>query len=99
MPGEYSHKHAVTVHAGPMADKRGTGWREDAAKLEEANERRIENPMKTPPNNLTSIDKAHTHGAKSDEGTFEQSDVTIGGDDVKIHGVDVKVRGDDVTLK
>jgi hypothetical protein len=67
-----------------MADKRGTDWRDDAAKLEALNQKRIENPMKTPPNDLTSIDKAHAARAKSDEGRFEQSETTVGGDDIKI---------------
>ena len=82
MPGEYSHEHPVTIHEGPMADKRGTGWRDDARKLEELNAKRIQNPMKTPPNDQTSIDKAHAAVAKSDEGRFDP-DIIIGGDDIK----------------
>jgi hypothetical protein len=56
------------IHEGPMADRRGTGWREAAAELEARAQERMENPMKTPPNRLTQIDKDHAARAKSDEG-------------------------------
>ncbi len=63
-----------------MADRRGTGWRQDAARLEAMAERRRENPMQTLPNNLTSIDKAHAARTKSDEGTIDpQADLAGGG--------------------
>ncbi|HYF95592.1 MAG TPA: hypothetical protein VD969_25545 [Symbiobacteriaceae bacterium] len=84
MPGEYSHEHPVTIHHGPMAGKRGSDWEDDARKLEELNAKRIENPMKTPPDDLTSIDKAHAARSKSDEGRWDQSESTVGGDDIKI---------------
>lgn len=64
-----------------MADRRGTDWRQDAAKLEALRQRRNENPMKAPPNNLTSIDKAHAFRAKSDEGSFDKTDLELEGDD------------------
>lgn len=73
-----------TVHEGPMADTRGTDWRQDAAKLEAINQRRIENPMKTPPNTLMSMDKAHAFRAKSDEGSFDKDDIMAGGDTVRV---------------
>lgn len=82
MPGEYSHEHPVTIHEGPMADKRGTSWREGARILEERNAERIQNPMKTPPNSLTSIDKAHTHSAKSDEGAWDTDVMNESFDDI-----------------
>jgi hypothetical protein len=83
MTGQYSHNHGVTIHEGPMADKRGTGWRDDAAKLEKLNQERIESPMQTLPNSMTTIDKAHAHGAKSDEGTVDKTANAMGGDEVR----------------
>ena len=65
-----------------MADKRGTSWRKDATDLERRNAERIHNPMKSPPNDQTSIDKAHASVAKSDEGRFDP-DIINGGDDIK----------------
>lgn len=82
MPGEYSHEHPVTIHEGPMAGTRGDSWREGARKLEERNAERIQNPMKTPPSNLTSIDKAHAHGAKSDEGRWDTDVMNESFDDI-----------------
>lgn len=82
--GEYSHTHGVTIHEGPMADKRGTGWRDDAAKLEALNEKRMQSPMQTLPNSMTTIDKAHAHGAKSDEGTVDKTDNAVGGDHIEV---------------
>ncbi len=70
----------VPIHEGPMADKRGTGWRDDAAKLEALNRERIDSPMQTLPNSMTTIDKAHAHGAKSDEGMVSKEDNAAGGD-------------------
>lgn len=84
MPGEYSHEHPVTIHHGPMAGKRGDDWEDDARKLEELNAKRIQNPMKTPPNDITSIDKSHAARSRSEEGRFEQSETNIGGDDIKV---------------
>lgn len=84
MPGEYSHEHPVTIHHGPMAGKRGDDWEDDARKLEELNAKRIQNPMKTPPNDITSIDKSHAARSRSEEGSFEQSETNIGGDDIKV---------------
>lgn len=75
MAQRYSHKHGVTVHEGPMADARGTGWRADAVRLEAENQERIENPMKTLPNRLTSIDKDRAARAKGDTGTVDATDV------------------------
>lgn len=74
------HKGQI-IHEGPMADRRGTDWRDDAAKLEALDDERIQNPMKTPPNNLTSIDKAHAHGAKGDEGRFNKTSLQLEGED------------------
>lgn len=75
------------VHEGPMADKRGTGWRQDAARLEALDQRRLENPMKTPPSGLTSIDKAHASRAKSDEGSIDEDELMAeGGDTVRGEG-------------
>jgi hypothetical protein len=54
-----------------MADTRGTGWREDAVELERQDEEQIENPHKTPPNRLTTIDKEHAARAKGDGGTMD----------------------------
>ncbi|MFZ5814145.1 MAG: hypothetical protein ACOY93_02410 [Bacillota bacterium] len=76
-------ENGYPVHEGPMADRRGTGWREDAAKLEAINQRRIENPMQTPPSNLTTIDKEHAFRAKSDEGSYDQNEIMAGGDTVR----------------
>lgn len=76
-------KDGQPIHEGPMADRRGTGWREDAARLEALDQERLENPMKTPPNSLTSIDKAHAARAKSDEGTVYRRENAAGGDGVK----------------
>lgn len=60
-----------TVHEGPMADRRGPGWRQDAVELEARDRERKENPMGALPNNLTTIDKAHAARAKSDEGSVD----------------------------
>lgn len=68
-------KDELPIHEGPMADSRGTGWRADAARLEAADQRRLENPMQTLPNSMTTIDKAHAARAKSDEGSISASDV------------------------
>jgi len=76
-------KAGQPVHEGPMADRRGTGWREDAARLEALDQERLENPMKTPPDSLTSVDKAHAARAKSDEGTVSRQGRAAGGDGVK----------------
>jgi len=73
MTNEFSHDHGVTVHEGPMADTRGTGWRQDAIQLEQKNQQVIQNPNQTLPNHLTTIDKAHTHRAKSDEGKVDST--------------------------
>ncbi len=83
MGQEYSHTHGVTIHEGPMADKRGTGWRDDARKLEELNQRRIESPMQSLPNDLTTNDKAHTWRAKSDEAQVDPHSDGVGGDHVQ----------------
>lgn len=80
MPGDYSREHGVTIHEGPMADRRGTGWRDDAAKLEELNQRLIESPMQTLPNDLTSLDKEHAFRAKGDAGTVDKTANAVGGD-------------------
>lgn len=64
-----------------MADTRGTGWREDAARLEAVARERTENPMKTPPSRLTSIDKDHAVRAKADEGRFNKTDLQLEGED------------------
>lgn len=72
--------HTVPIHEGPMADTRGTGWRESAAKLEALEEERIESPMQTLPNGLTTIDKARATRSKSDEGTATGSGLNQGGD-------------------
>jgi len=77
-------ENGYTVHDGPMADRRGTGWRRDAAKLEALDQRRLENPMQTLPNSLTSIDKAHAARAKSDEGTIDKRENAAGGDEVRV---------------
>lgn len=79
-----AERNGYTIHEGPMADTRGTGWREDAAKLEALNQRRIENPMQSLPNNMTTIDKAHAFRAKSDEGSVDQTEIAReGGDTVQ----------------
>lgn len=74
-------KNGQIIHEGPMADTRGTGWREDAAKLEAIRQKRIENPMQTLPNSLTSMDKAHAFRAKSDEGSVDPTDTMLEGAD------------------
>lgn len=76
-------KNGQIIHEGPMADSRGTDWREDAARLEALRQERIENPMKTPPSNLTSIDKEHAFRAKSDEGSFDRTDLEQEGADTQ----------------
>lgn len=68
MGQEYSHEHGITIHEGPMADKRGTQWRDDAAELEALNQQQIQNPMQTLPNRLGSQDKARGSRSKSDGG-------------------------------
>jgi len=78
-----ARKDGQPVHEGPMADRRGTGWREDAARLEALDQERLENPMKTPPGNLTSTDKAHAARAKSDEGALYGRDGAAGSGGVK----------------
>lgn len=79
-----AERNGYTIHEGPMADTRGTGWREDAAKLEALNQRRIENPMQSLPNNMTTIDKVHAFRAKSDEGSVDQTEIAReGGDTVQ----------------
>lgn len=91
---QYSHTHGVTIHRGPMSGTTDTHWEDDARKLEELNQRRIESPMKTPPNNLTTIDKSLTHldGAdglppkrsKGDTGMIDtEADGYAGGDHFK----------------
>jgi hypothetical protein len=82
--GEYSHEHPVTIHQGPMADKRGTGWREDAARLEALNHERIENPMQTLPNQMTTIDRASAYSAKGNAGTVDRTTVEPDGDTVEL---------------
>lgn len=78
-------ENGYTVHEGPMADTRGTDWRQDAAKLEAVNQRRIENPMQSLPNSMTTIDKAHAFRAKSDEGSVDQTEIAReGGDTVRV---------------
>lgn len=75
-----ARKQRHIIHEGPMADRRGTGWREDAARLEAMDQQRLENPMQTLPNSLTSIDKAHAARAKSDGGTVDfEADLAGGG--------------------
>jgi hypothetical protein len=76
---EFSHEHGVTVHEGPMADTRGTSWRQDAIELEKINQRVIQNPNQTLPNHLTTIDKTHAHRAKSDEGTVASTEDGLSG--------------------
>lgn len=83
MPGEYSHEHPITIHHGPMAGRRGDDWEQDAYALEAKNQERQENPMKTPPNDITSIDKAHAARSRSEEGRFDPTDTIIGGDETK----------------
>lgn len=84
MGQQYSHENGVTIHEGPMADRHGTGWRDDAAKLEELNQRRIESPMQTLPNSLTTIDKAHASRAKGGDGTVDKRNNGVGGDGVTV---------------
>lgn len=72
--------HEVVLHEGPMADTRGTSWRQDAAELEAREQERIENPMPSLPNSMTTLDKAHPARAKSDEGQAGLQDATIGTD-------------------
>lgn len=79
MTKEFSRENGVTVHEGPMADTRGTGWRKDAIELERINQQVIQNPSQTLPNHLTTIDKAHAHGAKSDEGTVASTEDGLSG--------------------
>lgn len=67
------------AHEGPMADRRGTGWRQDAAALEAQERQRRQNPMRGLPNRLTAIDKAHAARAKSDEGTVDPQYDLAGG--------------------
>lgn len=70
-----------------MADRRGTEWRKDAARLEALDQRRLENPMKTPPNSMTSIDKARASRAKSDEGSVDKDALMAeGGDTIQGEG-------------
>lgn len=85
MPGEYSHEHPITIHHGPMAGKRPSDWEQDAYELERRNQERQENPMKTPPNSVTSIDKAHAHGGRSDEGQWDPDIWYEGGDTVRLN--------------
>lgn len=66
-----------------MADKRGTSWRKGAIELEQRNHERMENPMKSPPNSLTSIDKAHAARSKSDEGQWDSDVMNESVDDIK----------------
>lgn len=80
---EYSHEHGITIHEGPMADRRGKGWRDDAAKLEALDQKRIQNPWQTLPNSMTSIDKAHARNVKSDEGTVDKTAAGQGGDHIE----------------
>jgi hypothetical protein len=79
MTKDFSREHGVTVHQGPMADTRGTSWRQDAIELEKINQQVIQNPNQTLPNQLTTIDKAHAHRAKSDEGTVASTEDGLSG--------------------
>lgn len=80
-----AERNGYPIHKGPMADTRSTGWREDAAKLEALNQRRIENPMQSFPSSMTTIDKAHAFRAKSDEGSVDQTDTALeGGDTTRV---------------
>lgn len=54
------------IHEGPMADRRGTEWRKDAAELEARDRRRKENPTGALENSLRSHNKDHAARAKSD---------------------------------
>lgn len=74
MAGKESRSDGVTIHEGPMADRRGTQWREDAVKLEKANQQMINNPGKSFPSNLTTIDKAQAARAKGDGGFITEED-------------------------
>lgn len=78
--GEHSYENPIQVHEGPMADKRGTSWREDAVRLEALNAERIRSPWKTVPNTMTTMDKARAHRSKGDTGTYDDLDVTREGD-------------------
>lgn len=82
MAEEQQGREGITIHEGPMADSHGTEWREQAAKLEELNQRRVENPMQTLPDSMTTIDKAHAWRSKSDEGTVDKTDNAVGGDHI-----------------
>lgn len=75
MAGKKRPSEGHTVHEGPMADRRGTSWREDAARLEAANQRMIENPGKSFPSNLTRIDKDHAARAKASGGVAAEGDL------------------------
>jgi hypothetical protein len=75
-----ARKQQHIVHEGPMADRRGTGWREDAARLEALDQQRLENPMQTLPNSLTSLDKQHAREAKTDGGAVERDIESAGGE-------------------
>lgn len=79
MPKDYSREHPVTIHEGPMADKHGTDWRDDARKLEELNAKMIESPQQTLPNSMTSIDKKRPL-AKSNDGTVDKTASGVGGE-------------------
>jgi hypothetical protein len=39
------HGRHVIIHEGPMADRRGTDWRQDAAELEARDQDRIEHAL------------------------------------------------------
>jgi hypothetical protein len=82
MPGSYSHEHPVTVHHGPMAGKRGDSWEADAIRLEQENAARIENPMPTLPNQMTTIAKGDAARVKSDEGTVDEDEIFVEGDTI-----------------
>lgn len=75
-------ENGYIVHEGPMADRRGTDWRQDAAKLEALAQKRRENPMQTLPNSMTSIDKAHAARAVSDGGIVDKTENAAGGDEI-----------------
>lgn len=77
-------ENGYTVHEGPRADKHGTGWRQDAAKLEAMAQIRRENPNKSLPNMLTSIDKAHAVSAKTDGGAIDRDSQVAGAGQGKI---------------
>ena len=75
-----THGREAVLHEGPMADTRGTGWRQDAAELEAREHERMENPMPSLPDHLTTIDKARVSRAKSDEGRASIQAATIATD-------------------